>query len=150
MTCELLMLWSPDGYWCLFIAISVYEPCHTKIFIKALRLLDSYDAKIAKICNFWTFWPVIPARSTPLHFELGSSPQDSQPWGDGSACHLPVVLWHDNDRPVYAGFSSTWLIWKNLHPSSIIKWIDGLLFMETSLINSHLQVWVHAELLWLS
>ena len=25
----------------------------------ALRIPDSYDAKIAKICNFWTFWPVI-------------------------------------------------------------------------------------------
>ncbi len=24
-----------------------------------LRILDSYDAKIIKICNFWTFWPVI-------------------------------------------------------------------------------------------
>ena len=24
-----------------------------------LRIPDSYDAKIAKICNFWTFWPVI-------------------------------------------------------------------------------------------
>ncbi len=24
-----------------------------------LRILASYEAKIAKICNFWTFWPVI-------------------------------------------------------------------------------------------
>ncbi len=24
-----------------------------------LRILDSYDTKIAKICNLWTFWPVI-------------------------------------------------------------------------------------------
>ncbi len=24
-----------------------------------LRIPDSYDAKIAKIVNFWTFWPVI-------------------------------------------------------------------------------------------
>ncbi len=27
--------------------------------IGLLRIPDSYDAKIAKICNFWTFWPVI-------------------------------------------------------------------------------------------
>ncbi len=25
---------------------------------KILRILASYEAKIAKICNFWTFWPV--------------------------------------------------------------------------------------------
>ena len=25
-----------------------------------LRIPDSYDAKIAKICNLWTFWSVIP------------------------------------------------------------------------------------------
>ncbi len=24
-----------------------------------LRILASYEANIAKICNFWTFWPVI-------------------------------------------------------------------------------------------
>ncbi len=24
-----------------------------------LRIPDSYDAKIVRICNFWTFWPVI-------------------------------------------------------------------------------------------
>ncbi len=24
-----------------------------------LRIPDSYDAKIVKICNLWTFWPVI-------------------------------------------------------------------------------------------
>ncbi len=24
-----------------------------------LRILASYEAKIAKICNFWAFWPVI-------------------------------------------------------------------------------------------
>ena len=24
-----------------------------------LRILASYEAKIAKICNFWTFWPVV-------------------------------------------------------------------------------------------
>ncbi len=24
-----------------------------------LRIPDSYDAKIAKICKFWTLWPVI-------------------------------------------------------------------------------------------
>ena len=27
--------------------------------ITILRLLASYEAKIAKICNIWTFWPVI-------------------------------------------------------------------------------------------
>ncbi len=27
--------------------------------ITDLRILASYAAKIAKICNFWTFWPVI-------------------------------------------------------------------------------------------
>ncbi len=27
--------------------------------IDYLRIPDSYDAKIAKICDFWTFWPVI-------------------------------------------------------------------------------------------
>ncbi len=25
----------------------------------SIRIPDSYDAKIAKICNLWTFWPVI-------------------------------------------------------------------------------------------
>ncbi len=29
-----------------------------------LRIPDSYDAKIAKICNCWTFWPVIQLIST--------------------------------------------------------------------------------------
>ena len=24
---------------------------------QSLRIPDSYDAKIEKICNFWTFWP---------------------------------------------------------------------------------------------
>ena len=24
-----------------------------------LRIPDSYDAKIAKVCSLWTFWPVI-------------------------------------------------------------------------------------------
>ncbi len=32
--------------------------------IGALRLPDSYDAKIAKICNLWTFWPVIQSITT--------------------------------------------------------------------------------------
>ncbi len=27
-------------------------------FLCLLRIPDSYDAKIAKFCNFWTFWPV--------------------------------------------------------------------------------------------
>ncbi len=27
-----------------------------------LRILASYEAKIAKICNFWAFWPVIHLR----------------------------------------------------------------------------------------
>ncbi len=26
---------------------------------KALRILDTYEAKNGKICNFWTIWPVI-------------------------------------------------------------------------------------------
>ena len=29
------------------------------LFFMVLRIPDSYDAKIAIICNFWTFWPVI-------------------------------------------------------------------------------------------
>ena len=28
-----------------------------------LRISDTYDAKIAKIGNFWTFWPVILSKS---------------------------------------------------------------------------------------
>ena len=35
------------------------EPRHTITCLKDLRIPDSYDAKIAKICNLWTFWPVI-------------------------------------------------------------------------------------------
>ena len=31
--------------------------CHHPSY--ALRIPDSYDAKIAKLCNFWTFWPVM-------------------------------------------------------------------------------------------
>ncbi len=35
-----------------------------------LRLPDSYDAKVAKICNLWTFWPVIQSilKSNKKHF----------------------------------------------------------------------------------
>ncbi len=31
-----------------------------------LRIPDSYDAKIAKICNFQTLWPVIPLINNPF------------------------------------------------------------------------------------
>ncbi len=52
----------PLCYWC--------TPWHGKISnckmlpthhydIIFLRIPDSYDAKIVKICNLWTFWPVI-------------------------------------------------------------------------------------------
>ncbi len=42
-----------------------------------LRLPDSYDAKIAKICNLWTFWPVIQLIKDGLLIELQARTSES-------------------------------------------------------------------------
>ncbi len=38
----------------------VLHPYYNKVTqFHHLRIPDSYDAKIVKICNLWTFWPVL-------------------------------------------------------------------------------------------
>ncbi len=50
-----------------YVSLSVFVGGHRSAH---LRIPDSYDAKIAKICNLWTFWPVIQSINHLLFSEL--------------------------------------------------------------------------------
>ncbi len=39
--------------------VSITDYKNTDHSPHGLRIPDSYDAKIAEICNLWTFWPAI-------------------------------------------------------------------------------------------
>ena len=57
--------------------------CGTTIVVERLRIPDSYDAKITKICNFWTFWHVIQLISHLFKMRQKAFLPNAPFWKDG-------------------------------------------------------------------